>query len=837
MKTYKIVLTTAALLCVLSALTAEPEPPLHLAAIRHTYDRTGETLTFFFQDAQGKPASTLPRPEISYNENSRYIRLSFDGVVAELENMKAEGAAVSSIEIQTVREKTVVYVFLRKSVRNSLRESRRAASLALGLYDPQIGGFWVRVKSPAWRSLDAAYPFWSALKNASIMTCLLQDESGDYFLSTTADYDTEERAAKVMETAQAVIDALMEQDILQPCRPLASLASVADLADPSEAQPPEGELAGRIDSLVGGLAEDPANIHAAMRHEKISATMRELIDIGPPAIPAVALAAASGDERLRRSALLTLAAIGTRDAAQFLIDGLDDAEPSIRQEMVLALERLPMTRAVLLALKDALADEDKWVRFFAARALTRSLMPVAVPVLMNLLADEEVRDEAADIVQRFICAGVSSETFAGLPPQQADAAVKKLLADWEVNREFIPPFPSLEDSSDILERVFARIYNEDDVRCGADEKSGEVIMTRRAPGAPRDAEKQSRVRIVRRLLGNLDGDAAPEELVIVGEGEATPSDMAILDDDHHRGKVIWLESLDANARTGDARAWLTDIDADGVCEIILMVMTRTEGVTAVKTTVYRAKEDGFAAVFSADTCTEAKPAGEFDRPVRTRSFIRFDTASSRDILLDTTTAVGTGQNVASSTKTDTYTWNNGAYQMSETARQAAPDQPGQTDALPQAAGKIEIIADKSDKKLFVYIDGELQKTYNAKFGEVEGDKEIEGDMKTPEGEFYICLKNPNSRYRLSLGLSYPDREDAERGLKRGLITQEERDRIVQAIDRKTTPPWKTALGGEIFIHGDAESREFTHGCIAISNRDIEELYKIANIGTRVVIRP
>ena len=85
----------------------------------------------------------------------------------------------------------------------------------------------------------------------------------------------------------------------------------------------------------------------------------------------------------------------------------------------------------------------------------------------------------------------------------------------------------------------------------------------------------------------------------------------------------------------------------------------------------------------------------------------------------------------------------------------------------------------------------LIKTYKIALGfEPTGDKEIEGDGKTPEGDFYIFTKNSESKFYLSLGVSYPNIEDAKRGLENELITQEEHDAILKAINEKKMPPAK-----------------------------------------------
>ncbi len=122
-------------------------------------------------------------------------------------------------------------------------------------------------------------------------------------------------------------------------------------------------------------------------------------------------------------------------------------------------------------------------------------------------------------------------------------------------------------------------------------------------------------------------------------------------------------------------------------------------------------------------------------------------------------------------------------------------------------------------------------------GKNSADKHREGDLATPEGEFFICFKNPESQYHLFLGLSYPNVEDAKRGLRDKLITQTEYDQIRDAIAQKQCPPWKTALGGEIGLHGPCPNVTWTHGCIAMSVEQIERLYDLLEVGDEVTILP
>lgn len=119
----------------------------------------------------------------------------------------------------------------------------------------------------------------------------------------------------------------------------------------------------------------------------------------------------------------------------------------------------------------------------------------------------------------------------------------------------------------------------------------------------------------------------------------------------------------------------------------------------------------------------------------------------------------------------------------------------------------------------------------------QGDKEREGDRKTPEGNFYICEKHYSPRFYLFLGLSYPDPDDAKRGKLAGLIDESQYRAILKAHREGTCPPWDTPLGGAIGIHGGGTHRDWTLGCIAVDNAHIELLYALLPVGTKVRIEP
>jgi len=149
-----------------------------------------------------------------------------------------------------------------------------------------------------------------------------------------------------------------------------------------------------------------------------------------------------------------------------------------------------------------------------------------------------------------------------------------------------------------------------------------------------------------------------------------------------------------------------------------------------------------------------------------------------------------------------------------------------------------IIVRKSARKLELYSDSVLLKTYKVGLGlNPVADKKQEGDRCTPEGDFYIFTKNSKSAYYLSLGLSYPNAEDADRGLRDGLITQAEYRAIRAALRKKTMPLQNTKLGGQIYIHGHGAASDWTWGCVALENEDVRELYDAVSVGTPVSIVP
>ena len=170
-------------------------------------------------------------------------------------------------------------------------------------------------------------------------------------------------------------------------------------------------------------------------------------------------------------------------------------------------------------------------------------------------------------------------------------------------------------------------------------------------------------------------------------------------------------------------------------------------------------------------------------------------------------------------------------------REVVPLPVNEPQALHLALKDPRIIVTKSERRLDLYSAGAIVRRYKIGLGlsPVE-DKIRQGDRRTPEGEFYIFTRNDKSAFYLSLGLSYPNIEDAERGLRDKMIPRRQHDAIVRAIKSRTTAPQNTALGGDIYIHGNGASSDWTWGCVALENADMKELFDAVSVGTPVTIK-
>lgn len=147
--------------------------------------------------------------------------------------------------------------------------------------------------------------------------------------------------------------------------------------------------------------------------------------------------------------------------------------------------------------------------------------------------------------------------------------------------------------------------------------------------------------------------------------------------------------------------------------------------------------------------------------------------------------------------------------------------------------KMKILIEKAKRLLTVTEENERLFSCRVALGFAPlGNKEKEGDGKTPEGQYFVCLKKMG-KYGFSLGINYPSVQDALR-----LGADEELLRCIREREEKgVRPPWGSPLGGEIFIHGGGTASDWTAGCIALRDEDAEKLYTLCCEGTKVEIRP
>lgn len=130
----------------------------------------------------------------------------------------------------------------------------------------------------------------------------------------------------------------------------------------------------------------------------------------------------------------------------------------------------------------------------------------------------------------------------------------------------------------------------------------------------------------------------------------------------------------------------------------------------------------------------------------------------------------------------------------------------------------KVIVFKSARAMHLMHGKTVLKSYRIDLGFApEGHKQVEGDGRTPEGLYYIDRRNPDSEYHLSIGISYPNERDVE---------------IAKSLGKSP--------GGDIFIHGRGFKsanliRDWTWGCIAVTNDEIEEIYAMVRDGTPIAI--
>jgi murein L,D-transpeptidase YafK len=128
--------------------------------------------------------------------------------------------------------------------------------------------------------------------------------------------------------------------------------------------------------------------------------------------------------------------------------------------------------------------------------------------------------------------------------------------------------------------------------------------------------------------------------------------------------------------------------------------------------------------------------------------------------------------------------------------------------------------------------------------EAVGAKSLSGDRRTPEGRYRVAGEARASRFHLFIPIDYPSKQDAEEGLAEGHLPRSGYERILKAHERGLVPPQDTVLGGHLGFHGEGErwrgdSRhlDWTHGCIAVTNAEIEFIAQRIEPGVPVWIHP
>jgi murein L,D-transpeptidase YafK len=150
---------------------------------------------------------------------------------------------------------------------------------------------------------------------------------------------------------------------------------------------------------------------------------------------------------------------------------------------------------------------------------------------------------------------------------------------------------------------------------------------------------------------------------------------------------------------------------------------------------------------------------------------------------------------------------------------------GMLGAEASATKADQVFVVKSERTLTVFSQGKVLRTYKMALGGVPvGAKEQEGDHKTPEGHYILDRRNANSRFYKSIHVSYPNERDKQRAAQRGV-----------------------SAGGDIMIHGlpngfgwlgaTHRARDWTDGCVAVTDSEMDEIWELVPDGTSIEFRP
>lgn len=162
------------------------------------------------------------------------------------------------------------------------------------------------------------------------------------------------------------------------------------------------------------------------------------------------------------------------------------------------------------------------------------------------------------------------------------------------------------------------------------------------------------------------------------------------------------------------------------------------------------------------------------------------------------------------------------------------------------ASDFEIHVKKGSNILLVLKENKVIKRYSISVGRGgNGDKKIVGDKKTPVGIYHVTRSKHSDKFHFFFGLDYPNLKDGFNGYKRKVISLAQFKAIKSSFANGTPPPQNTKLGGAIGIHGIGKQTKqkilihkninWTEGCIAVENHEIDELKQFIKVGTLVKI--
>lgn len=151
---------------------------------------------------------------------------------------------------------------------------------------------------------------------------------------------------------------------------------------------------------------------------------------------------------------------------------------------------------------------------------------------------------------------------------------------------------------------------------------------------------------------------------------------------------------------------------------------------------------------------------------------------------------------------------------------------------------MRLIIGKAERKMRLMDGDETRFACRIALGrEPAGAKEAEGDGRTPEGTYRICLVKEKGKYGRSLGLNYPGMPDAQKAFDEGRIDERTLLNIRLAHQENRRPPWGSPLGGEIYIHEGGSDRDWTQGCIALDEQDMDIVFPVWEQIKSVEIEP